>query len=660
MKKLFTNLKVAMTLLLLCGVCSAWAATGSFKLVTSVSELKSGDVIVLGCAEKNKASGGIKGKLIDAVDVVINEGVFSSADVVDITLIAVDGGWNLKIGDKYINTTAAKALTFDNDASTVWTIDIDDNGTATVSAGDYGRFLYNVGSPRFLNYTSATSASMLLPQLYKKAAAPTTAYTVTFDAGDNGSCSTTSLKEEKAGEGVTLPSCTPNSGFAFLGWATTDDATTANAGKAGATYIPSSDVTLYAVYEQLVAVSTITFDPASANLKQGRTLQLTPIIAPATASNKAVTWSSNNDKVTVSESGLVTVAADATPGSTVTITATATDGSNVTGTFTVTVEEFIATWANTYTSNIELPNTSGKVSIDGETYVGAKAGTGNTAGSMTVTVPANTKTLHMHLVGWGAENVTVDIDGEEYDILSDTGVKGNSPFTIAGNAEDYYLAYEITNSKEHDMVIKAVNGYRFVLFGVNAEQGTTNKVDVEITSAGYATAYLPFAATVEGATAYYVTVDGDYAKLNEISGTIPANTGVVIKGEAGTATFTESAETPASVEGNLLIGTAAAEGAVYDAANTTYYILSTGSNGVGFYWDPASTAGEKANCAQYKAVLAVSGNGAAPRFISFDEATGIEAIHSVNENENIYNLNGVRVNGNYKGIVIINGKKVVK
>ena len=496
----------------------------------------------------------------------------------------------------------------------------------------------------------------------KKAAAPTTAYTVTFDAGDNGSCSTTSLKEEKAGEGVTLPSCTPNSGFAFLGWATTDDATTANAGNAGKTYIPSSDVTLYAVYEKLVAVTGITFDPASANLKQGRTLQLTPIIAPATASNKAVTWSSNNDKVTVSESGLVTVAADATPGSTVTITATATDGSNVTGTFTVTVEEFIATWANTYTSNITLPSVGGcKVNIDGETYDGIKAGTGSSAGSMTVKVPANTKTLHMHLVGWGAETVTVDIDGEEYDILSDTGVKGNSPFTIAGNAEEYYLAYEITNSKEHDMVIKAVNGNRFVLFGVNAEQGTTNKVDVEITSAGYATAYLPFAATVEGATAYYVTVDGDYAKLNEISGTIPANTGVVLKGEAGTVTFTESAETPASVEDNLLIGTAAAEGAVFDAANTTYYILSTGSNGVGFYWDPASTAGEKANCAQYKAVLAVSNtNGAAPRFFSFDEATGIEAIHSINENENIYNLNGVRVNGNYKGIVIINGKKVIK
>ena len=659
MKKFFTNLKVALTLLLLCGVCSAWCATGSFKLVTDASSLKSGDVIVLGCAAQEAAAGAMgTGTFLTSASATINNGVLTSAGAIEITLGgSVEEGWTLTTSEGIITTSKAKALKLDDGTVTTCTIAITAEGNATITFGSYGSIQYNTQSPRFANYTSKQTAI----EIYKKTAAPTTAYTVTFDAGDNGSCSTTSLKEEKAGEGVTLPSCTPNSGFAFLGWATTKDAATANAGNAGKTYIPSSDVTLYAVYEKLIAVTGITFDPASANLKQGRTLQLTPIIAPATASNKAVTWSSNNDKVTVSESGLVTVAADATPGSTVTITATATDGSNVTGTFTVTVEEFIATWANTYTSNITLPSVGGcKVNIDGETYDGIKAGTGSSAGSMTVKVPANTKTLHMHLVGWGAETVTVDIDGEEYDILSDTGVKGNSPFTIAGNAEEYYLAYEITNSKEHDMVIKAVKGNRFVLFGVNAEQGTTNKVDVEITSAGYATAYLPFAATVKGATAYYVTVDGDYAKLNEISGTIPANTGVVIKGEAGTVTFTESAETPASVEGNLLLGTAAAEGAVYDAANTTYYILSTGSNGVGFYWDPASTAGEKANCAQYKAVLAVSGNGAAPRFISFDEATGIEAIHSVNENENIYNLNGVRVNGNYKGIVIINGKKVVK
>ena len=35
MKKLFTNLKVAMTLLLLCGVCSAWAEAKCVELCTS-------------------------------------------------------------------------------------------------------------------------------------------------------------------------------------------------------------------------------------------------------------------------------------------------------------------------------------------------------------------------------------------------------------------------------------------------------------------------------------------------------------------------------------------------------------------------------------------------------------------------------------------------
>lgn len=77
---------------------------------------------------------------------------------------------------------------------------------------------------------------------------PATAYTVSFDAGSNGSCSTSSLTEASAGAGVTLPSCTPNTGYVFKGWATTSGAATANAGNAAATYKPSADCTLYAVY----------------------------------------------------------------------------------------------------------------------------------------------------------------------------------------------------------------------------------------------------------------------------------------------------------------------------------------------------------------------------------------------------------------------------
>ena len=79
-------------------------------------------------------------------------------------------------------------------------------------------------------------------------------YTVTFDANTNGICSTISLKEESAGAGVKLPDVIANDGYRFLGWATTNNATTANAGVAGEIYKPAIDVTLYAVYIQQFTV----------------------------------------------------------------------------------------------------------------------------------------------------------------------------------------------------------------------------------------------------------------------------------------------------------------------------------------------------------------------------------------------------------------------
>ena len=75
-----------------------------------------------------------------------------------------------------------------------------------------------------------------------------TTYSVTFDAGTNGTCSTTLLTEKSQGSGVTLPNCNPNTDYTFVGWATTSSATSADAGKAGETYYPKENCTLYAVY----------------------------------------------------------------------------------------------------------------------------------------------------------------------------------------------------------------------------------------------------------------------------------------------------------------------------------------------------------------------------------------------------------------------------
>ena len=93
-----------------------------------------------------------------------------------------------------------------------------------------------------------------------------TRYTVSFNANTNGTCSTLSLTEASEGAGVTLPTATANYGYNFLGWSTSSTATTASY-SAGATYKPSADITLYAIYEVdenapvlPAAGSAITFD----------------------------------------------------------------------------------------------------------------------------------------------------------------------------------------------------------------------------------------------------------------------------------------------------------------------------------------------------------------------------------------------------------------
>ncbi|MDR1258434.1 MAG: Ig-like domain-containing protein [Tannerellaceae bacterium] len=85
----------------------------------------------------------------------------------------------------------------------------------------------------------------------------------------------------------------------------------------------------------VVRVTSITLDKASADLEPGGTLTLTPVISPSGASNKNVSWSSSNDAVAaVSAGGVVTAASTGSA----TITAKTEDG-GFTATCTVTVRE---------------------------------------------------------------------------------------------------------------------------------------------------------------------------------------------------------------------------------------------------------------------------------------------------------------------------------
>ena len=143
------------------------------------------------------------------------------------------------------------------------------------------------------------------------------------------------------------------------------------------------------------------------------------------------------------------------------------------------------------------------------------------------------------------------------------------------------------------------------------------------------------------------TIDG-----NEVSGYyVPANTGVLIKASFDNASsityYTVSGKDVDLLTDNML----------YPATKK----MSELNNCLGFYWgaDNGAAFTAKTNGA-YLAVPKSSGS--AKSGFRFDgTTTGVNTINAkTTTNDVIYNIQGQRVGANYKGLVIVNGKKMMR
>ena len=187
-------------------------------------------------------------------------------------------------------------------------------------------------------------------------------------------------------------------------------------------------------------------------------------------------------------------------------------------------------------------------------------------------------------------------------------------------------------------------------------------VSATIGPKGYTTFSSSYAldfTNVEGATAYYASAVGDGSvTLSQVTGTVEAGTGLVLKGTAGAVVsipVAVSGDAINAINGNKLVGCPTAT-TVNNSDNL--YVLVNTDDGVEFqplngtdYTSVTIPAG--------KAYLNAGGNTANLRVVFAGETTGIANIEAAKaENDAIYNMAGQRVNGSYKGIVIKNGKKV--
>ncbi len=139
-------------------------------------------------------------------------------------------------------------------------------------------------------------------------------------------------------------------------------------------------------------------------------------------------------------------------------------------------------WAQSDFSSTETSNVTLTAGTNGSTCTvngkdGIKVGTSSKGGDMSVTVPAGTTHLHLHAAAWNnVSGLSLNISGatatpSSISLTSNSGISGNSPFTLSGNASDYYFVIElsgITSATTLKFTTSAAK--RFVIWGVNAEE----------------------------------------------------------------------------------------------------------------------------------------------------------------------------------------------
>ena len=256
-------------------------------------------------------------------------------------------------------------------------------------------------------------------------------------------------------------------------------------------------------------------------------------------------------------------------------------------------------------------------------------------------------------------------------------VDGGTTWTLVGTTDTENgwkkyktQAYDLTAAADKDNIIvrlfpdgTACSNWNMDYFTVTGDRKVT------ITDAGYATYYGDCAMTVpSGLTAYWGKLSDDKSKLQLTAisdGIIPANTAVVLSGEAGSYTLTAASEAGGTYNDNALRGITASQAvSTLGLGSGTIYVLAK-----------ANSTGKAAFCkftgttlGDHRAYLFVADATAPAISIDFGETTGIDMVNGERFMVNgerftvngYYNLAGQRIDNKHKGIVIVNGKKVIK
>ena len=334
----------------------------------------------------------------------------------------------------------------------------------------------------------------------------------------------------------------------------------------------------------------------------------------------------------------------------------------------------IFTWANGGLTFSGTPNVYGDGIAAGSTVVSGTAYLAKANGYIKVHGAAYTTIKSIVVYSDDADMVAAPVLSSSANIVN---------VIPGGSADDdaVITSYYTTNGDAPTASSTAVSDNQIVLgpgtytvkvMSYNATTSTASSVEsIEIvvpatvsktiTAAGWATYCSPYALDLENATgltdAYIVTGGADcvLSKTSVKGGTVPANTGLLLKGEAGTVTIPVVASSSTDVSANILTGVTS--NTVIDAE--AGWVLM-GSPSLGFYQNSSAfTVG--ANTAYIPVAKLAVPAGARPFFSLDGDATGIGSVKSeeLKVKSEVYNLKGQRVSQPTKGLYIVNGKKVV-
>ena len=483
---------------------------------------------------------------------------------------------------------------------------------------------------------------------------------------DITSISMPSTESVGVGGTVTLtPTITPANYTSTVEWSS-DDETVATvtsagvvsgvaAGTAKITAKSSDDASIKAectvTVTAPIAVTGVSLNKTSLDMHFGDTETLNPTIAPATATNKAVSWESDDTKVaTVTSDGLVTAVG---PG-TCTITVTTDDG-DFTATCDVTVTiASVDLSAPVIISDWEAVSGSGYYASD--TYLNLEGYTFKLLKCM-----KNSSTLQLQAENGVFTSPTVNsTNGFTLIIETASGSNDSGVLTVQIGSE---AAQTVTGKNKTLMVSTSSTSTFFTLKNLSNKVMQVSKISIvpnqystTVQSYGWATYIAPAPIEFAANTAYVVTdasISGTTGSLTmEAVTQVPKGTPVLLKG-AGSKDITVIASASAPATNLLSIGTGTTPASKYP------YVLAKDGEGACF----KEWTGDAATLNGRVVLLLDASIAAASPVFSLDpnETTGINAVNGseFKVNGEYYNLAGQRVTNPTKGLYIVNGKKVI-